>query len=114
MNSARLYIFIAVSLGAALACARTDLPENYRNITPIGGVTPFGGESFTPTAGSEQAPPTQIPPTLEGAAPLPTEPPPTITETPWIIPTATPRQPGDTSASPTPDAPHVDLINRTT
>jgi len=106
MNSARFYIFIAITFGAALACARTDLPESYSNITPIGGVTPFGAESFTAT-------PTQIPPS-ETPTLIPTDAPPTLTETPWIIPTATPRQPGDTSGSPTPDPPHVDIINRTT
>jgi LasA protease len=104
MNSARFHIFIALTFGAALACARTDLPENYSKITPIGGVTPFGAESWTAT-------PTPIPPS-ETPSPLPTDAPPTFTQTPWIIPTATPRQPIDTSSLPTPDAPHVDLINR--
>src|SRR6185436_855115 len=104
MNSARFYIFIALSFGAALACARSDLPESYSNITPIGGVTPFGAESFTAT-------PTPIPPS-ETPSPIPTDVPPTLTQTPWIIPTATPRQPTDILFPPTPDAPHVDLINR--
>ncbi|MGH2521833.1 MAG: LysM peptidoglycan-binding domain-containing protein, partial [Anaerolineales bacterium] len=98
-GASRLYVFVAACLLAALACARTDLPINYANVTPIGHVTPFGGEgggSGLVAQGQGGPTPTLIPAT----PPVPG------------LPSLTPRPTQDTSASPTPDAPRGSTLNR--
>lgn len=100
-----LVVFVACSL-VALACARTDVPIDYNNVTPVGESGPFGffndataapggatsGDVYLPADGiSTLVPPTSV---VAGSAR-----------------TARPTQ--DISVSPTLDAPRASALNRT-
>ena len=85
---------------ASLACARTDLPINYANVTPIGYVTPFGGAGGGSGDGGA----------LPAGGPTPT----LVPATPPVpgLPAATPRPTQDTSFAPTQDPTRPSVLLR--
>ncbi len=85
---------------ASLACARTDFPINYADVTPIGYVTPFGGAGGGSGEGAA----------LPASGPTPT----LIPATPPVpgLPTATPRPTQDTSFAPTQDPTQPSVLLR--
>ncbi len=96
----RLNLLLLTLLLAALACARSDLPLDYSNITPLPGVN-----GLTQAANTANAPrPTALPTvTLVPASPPVSD-----------VPTATPRPAVDISLSPTPDNPRASPLDRQT
>lgn len=91
-----------ICLFAALACARSDMPEDFGNITPL----PGGTVVAMATAGASAWAPTP-------ALALPSGSPQVATPPPALTPSVTQRPTQNTLFTPTPDATRPSVIDRT-